>query len=176
MPLLSSSLTPAAVCDTTVFSYSPGSLVAGATFAWSRAAVTGISNPPASGTGNPNELLSNTTTAPVSVTYVYTVTANGCDNVESVTVTIEPCRYLLETDNLPSVSKAISIYPDPARSSITITSSSGISSITIFNLLGQQFFTGCYSSTTAELNITQLPAGIYLLRINGADVRRFVKE
>ena len=52
--------------------------------------MTGISNPATSGTGDINETLINTTTSPVNVTYVYTLTANGCTNTQNLTVTVNP--------------------------------------------------------------------------------------
>src|SRR4029079_3374729 len=65
------------------------------TFAWSRAVVTGISNAAASGTGNINETLVNTTTSPVTVTYVYTLTTSGCTpNTQNVVVTVNPVSVI----------------------------------------------------------------------------------
>ena len=72
------------------FTFSAASTVAGTSFAWSRAAVTGISNAAANGTGDINETLVNTTTSPVNVTYVYTLTANGCTNTQNLLVTVNP--------------------------------------------------------------------------------------
>lgn len=98
-PLLTSSLTPPSICSGTLFSYEPQSNVTGATFNWTRPAVGGISNPAASGTGNPNETLINTTVNPVNVTYIYTVTANGCTSPSSynVIVTVNPTPSLTST-------------------------------------------------------------------------------
>ncbi len=87
-PELTSTLTPASICNHTVFSYEPTSGTIGTAFAWTRAAVIGISNPSASGSGNPNELLINTTGAPVDVTYVYTLSANGCTNPTTYNVVV----------------------------------------------------------------------------------------
>jgi gliding motility-associated-like protein len=89
-PYLNTTLTPAAICNNTVFNYIPGSNTVGTTFAWSRAAIIGISNAAATGTGDPNETLENTTTAPIDVMYEYTMTANGCSHVQTVTVTVYP--------------------------------------------------------------------------------------
>jgi len=86
---LTSNLT-ATVSTGTAFAYTPTSSVAGTTFSWTRAAVTGISNAAASGTGNINETLNNITSAPVNVTYVYTLTANGCTNTQNLVVTVNP--------------------------------------------------------------------------------------
>ena len=90
-PSLSSTLTPAAVCSNTVFSYTPTSATAGTTFNWTRAVVAGITPAgPASGANNPNETLINITSAPINVTYEYTLLANGCSNVQNVVVSVKP--------------------------------------------------------------------------------------
>lgn len=85
-----SSVQTNAMCDSTVFNYTPVSHVAGTSFAWTRAVVPGISNPAASGTGNPNEVLKNTTGLPVNVSYAYTVSATGCSSTQNVIVTVNP--------------------------------------------------------------------------------------
>ena len=59
-PVLSSNLTATATSGA-AFTYNASSTIAGTTFAWSRATVTGISNGAANGTGNINETLVNTT-------------------------------------------------------------------------------------------------------------------
>ncbi|MBL7853109.1 MAG: PKD domain-containing protein, partial [Cyclobacteriaceae bacterium] len=97
-PVLSSTLTPASICSGTSFSYAPTSATTGATFNWSRATVAGITPVgPTSGTNNPNETLTNTTTAPITVTYQYTVSANGCSTVQNVVVTVNPTPVLTST-------------------------------------------------------------------------------
>lgn len=86
--LLSSTLTPSAICSNSIFSYTPTSPVAGTSFAWTRAVVAGISNLAGSGNGNPSETLINTTSSPDTVTYIYTLTANGCTNPSSYNVKV----------------------------------------------------------------------------------------
>jgi hypothetical protein len=92
-PILSSSLTVNAQ-NNTAFSYTPTSSTAGTTFSWTRAVVAGISNIAGSGTGAINETLVNTTANPINVTYVYTLTANGCPNTQNVVVTVRPLPVL----------------------------------------------------------------------------------
>jgi hypothetical protein len=96
-PVLSSALTPAAICNNTVFNYMPMSATTGTTFAWNRAAVTGIVNSADNGTDNPEEELVNTTTVHISVVYIYTLTANGCSNNQEVTVNVNPTPVLTST-------------------------------------------------------------------------------
>jgi hypothetical protein len=103
LPVLSSTLTPSDICSNTVFGYLPTSATAGTTFNWSRPAVAGISNPAASNVDNPNETLVNTTTLPIVVTYVYTLTANGCTNVQNVLVTVNPSPVLTSSLTTPDI-------------------------------------------------------------------------
>jgi hypothetical protein len=100
-PVLNTTLTPAAICDSTFFDYTPGSNTTGATFTWSRAAVANITNPAANGTNNPNERLRNAASFPVAVTYVFTSTINGCSNAQNVVVTVNPKPRLSNTAPTP---------------------------------------------------------------------------
>lgn len=101
---LNSSLTPAAICSNTQFSYTPTSLTPSTTqFNWNRAFVPGISNVTASGTNNPNEPLINTTNNPIDVVYTYNlVTSAGCSNTQDVTVRVNPTPKLTTTTATPT--------------------------------------------------------------------------
>ena len=90
LPVLTSSLTPA-VCSNTVFSYSATSSITSASFSWTRATVAGISNASGSGATNAiSETLINTTNAPLTVTYIFSLTANGCSNTVNVQLKVNP--------------------------------------------------------------------------------------
>ena len=90
-PVLTSSLT-VSVKTGDPLNYIPAGADAGTAFTWSRAVVTGISNPAATGTGNIQETLVNTTNSPVDVIYEYTLTLNGCSNKQNVVVTVNPLQ------------------------------------------------------------------------------------
>jgi gliding motility-associated-like protein len=95
LPEITSSVTPAAVCSGTVFNYTPTSSTPNSSFNWSRLQVPGVSNVGSQGSNNPGETLGNTTTAPVTVIYSYTVTANGCAKIgQLVSVDVNPIPYL----------------------------------------------------------------------------------
>jgi hypothetical protein len=96
-PVLSSSLNAPAICNNTVFSYTPTSVTSGVTFMWNRNSVPGISNSPATNANNPLETLHNTTTDSINVPYVYTLTANGCSYAQTVWVTVYPGAALSST-------------------------------------------------------------------------------
>lgn len=73
----------------------------------------------------------------------------------------------------------ISVFPNPATAQLTIQSTDQlINQITITNLLGQavrslQFAVG---RQQVSVDIADLPAGIYFVKVNGGVVRKFVKE
>lgn len=88
-PVLSSNLS-ASVTSGSVFSYNATTTTPNTTLTWSRATASGISNAAASGIGDINETLVNTTSSPVNVTYVYTLSTSECTNSENVVVTVNP--------------------------------------------------------------------------------------
>ncbi len=95
-PLLSSTLTPSAICNGATFSYTAASLTPGSTFLWTRGANTNINgNTTGSGTSTINEQLSNNSpVTAVNAIYAFTLTANSCTNTQFVTVAINPSAVL----------------------------------------------------------------------------------
>jgi hypothetical protein len=89
-PTLSSSLTPNDICTNTSFSYAPTFAIAGTNYTWSRTATPGIANPAATGLSNISETLINTTNTSIAVPYIFTMSALGCNNNQSVIVNVNP--------------------------------------------------------------------------------------
>jgi gliding motility-associated-like protein len=102
---LSSALSPTAVCSGTSFNYIPTSSNAGTAFAWTRTAVTGISNTELNSFGNINEVLNNTTDAAITVSYTFTLSTNGCTNLNKqvVNVQVKPAPKLSSTLTPPAI-------------------------------------------------------------------------
>ena len=95
-PNMLSSLTPPDICSNSLFNYTPSSSTAGTTFNWIRAAVAGITPAgPTAGSNDPNETLINQTNIPIGVTYQYTLSANGCNNIQNVIVNVKPEPVIL---------------------------------------------------------------------------------
>ena len=93
-PGLSSS-TSATVCLNSPFVYTATTGASGTfAFAWTRAAITGISNPAASASSAViNETLINTTNTPITVTYFFTISPDACGGTpaqQPVNVTVNP--------------------------------------------------------------------------------------
>jgi len=68
------------------------------------------------------------------------------------------------------------IYPNPATTILFINSTDNINSVMISNLLGQTVFDRSYSIKQVQVDVSGFPAGVYFVKVNGSDVKKFVKE
>jgi len=90
-----SSPTSATVCSNSPFVYTATTGATGTfAFAWTRAAIMGVSNPSASASSAIiNETLINTTNAPITVTYFFTISPDNCGGTpapQPVNVVVNP--------------------------------------------------------------------------------------
>lgn len=91
VPVLSSPTSLPYVCSGTPFNYTPTSRTPRTLFSWTRDAVPGLANPAAKGTFSINETLIDSTIYPVTVTYRYRTSFNGCtDSMQYVTFVVNP--------------------------------------------------------------------------------------
>ncbi len=120
-PVLSSSLSPNAICSNALFSYTPASATAGTSFSWSRPLVAGVSNAAAYGNGYISESLVNTSTNTVNVIYIYTLTANGCTNTQNVTlpVKINPLSPSIGNNNPVCESDTLQLFANSSSSGVS---------------------------------------------------------
>ncbi len=77
----------------------------------------------------------------------------------------------------------IEIHPNPAISELAITSGDKIVSVSIKNLLGQVVYSCGYSAASVsgsiyrvQVDVADMPAGIYFVIVNDVPVKRFVKQ
>jgi len=75
-------------------------------------------------------------------------------------------------NNLPS----INLFPNPTSNVLTIFSPIPIYQIIITDLLGQNVYTHEYNTQEVQIDVANLPKNMYFIRINGSEVRKFVKE
>ncbi|MFI5195784.1 MAG: T9SS type A sorting domain-containing protein [Chitinophagales bacterium] len=69
----------------------------------------------------------------------------------------------------------IEIYPNPTTTELTITSTNKLTKVAISNLLGQTVYTHEYNTEQVQVSVADLPKGIYFVKVNGTEVRKFVK-
>lgn len=68
------------------------------------------------------------------------------------------------------------IQPNPVGSILSIVSGGIVSDVAIYNVVGSRVFDAKYNSKHVEIYVADLPMGVYTIRINGAQVRRFLKR
>ena len=102
------------------------------------------------------------------------------DNAVVMTDTTENvmnCPLSITRSPLPA--PALTLFPNPAASELTIkTSGNNYSSFTITNLVGQQMLQQTIAGNETKVNISQLPAGVYFVTFIGECgevVKKFVK-
>ncbi len=113
-PLITSGTDTMNICSGKAFSYTPGSSAKGVGFTWTRAAVPGISNPAASGSGAITETLVNTGNVAVIVNYVLTADYEGCHETKTISVVVNPAP------SISSVLQDIEICAGTSVSALTL--------------------------------------------------------
>jgi len=77
---------------------------------------------------------------------------------------------------LVSYNEDLNLYPNPASTQLTIMDKAGITTIVISNLLGQVVYSSQYNSLQVQVDVTDLSEGIYFVKVNGSEIRKFVKQ
>jgi hypothetical protein len=117
-----------------------------------------------SGTGLPGEM-SHTYGAPGQYTVTLTL-SNACGEIViTKSIKINPTSI----GDVAELQKEINIFPNPAKSKVTISDQSGINikSITVTNILGQKVAaSGDMNRTSVQLDISGFAGGIYTLTID----------
>ena len=190
-PTLSSTLTPSAICSGTLFSYTPTSATTGCTFSWTRAALSGISNPAAGpSSGAINEVLNNTSTSAVSVIYQYTITTpEGCTNTQNVIVTVNPSpsitssatpaaicsgstfNYTPTSGSVGAITWTRNLIPGISNPAVVVPSSGAINEVlnnttaspitVVYNLNVPVTANGCTNATPISLNVVVNPLPVF---------------
>lgn len=71
------------------------------------------------------------------------------------------------------------VYPNPAKNLLNIDSASNVQSVSVYNVIGQEVLNRTINSTNANLDISSLNTGVYVVRalIDGNVVTsKFIKE
>ena len=88
-------------------------------------------------------------------------------------------KYNEGTLHIPNVNQpavGISLFPNPVTNELMITSRHLITQVTITNLFGQMTLNNYYQTEAVEVDVSGLVSGIYLVKVNGTEVQKFVKQ
>jgi hypothetical protein len=106
--------------------------------------------------------------------YFYAFNHAAVDSAIAQTIPTNP--LLISPAANASQSADIMIKPNPASTFITVTAADMISSILISDPMGRIKYNNVYNNRQVQVDVKDLPPGVYLIRINGSEVRRFVKQ
>ncbi|MEO5643492.1 MAG: T9SS type A sorting domain-containing protein [Bacteroidia bacterium] len=146
--------------------------VAGATYSWA----------PSGSLSNP-AIAQPTATVSGNVTYTMTVT-DKCGNVSTDQVVVNYdvfCPHRMMSPEAEAGNGNVSIYPNPGNGSFTVEAhSSAAKTIQVFDMMGKLVFAA--EQTTENIipiDITEQPAGIYMVRIvtgNSIETQKLIKQ
>ncbi len=75
--------------------------------------------------------------------------------------------------------EGVSIYPNPATTSLTLTHSKGVGTVAIYDVLGELLWSGKITKEKTEIDINAFSSGVYFVRIqNDKKIinRKFIKQ
>ena len=107
-------------------------------------------------------------------TVIYTVT-NICGSATAwKALRVVDCNLLVS--NVANPAGETRIYPNPTTGTVTIWTSKALHNVTISNLLGQTVQHHTELNNNVVIDLSALPAGIYMLRVNEDQVFKVIKE
>jgi len=116
-----------------------------------------------------------TTVLAHNTTYYASQTINGIESPDRLAVTVQLTALSNDDFNF----KKLAYYPNPVTNTLTVSNPEAFTGITISNLLGQIVFDRKINSNLYEIDFSNLPKGIYLVRItanNQSNTFKVVKE
>lgn len=106
-------------------------------------------------------------------TILYTLSNSCGTKAAKHVVTVEDCPTAV---NDVHADQGINIHPNPAQDRITIASSSLIKNVMISNMVGETVIKETYNANSVEVDLSQLPSGVYMVRINNSNVYKVIKQ
>ncbi len=80
--------------------------------------------------------------------------------------------------SIPEAGNHMNLYPNPATHYVTVSAGDNVRTMSIYNLYGQELiaklFTG--DKKNEQIDVSFLPSGVYLVRVNGSISCRLIKE
>lgn len=118
----------------------------------------------ASGTNplSPSQLLANTT-------YYATQTVSGCTSTTSLAVTITTLA------NQDFDMTKFSYYPNPVIDLLNISYSQDMTSVKVFNVIGQELLNKVVNATSTQIDMSAYPNGAYFIQVATEDAMKTVR-
>lgn len=122
------------------------------------------------------------TVAPGTSVY-YTINLKDLNTGYNKNVTYVLRKFSTGISNTPQADYGISFYPNPAHGTLNVVfdENAGVKQVAIYNLIGKSVSSFKVAGSNSQLDIDNIPAGIYMLRFMDAQeeilaTRRFTKQ
>jgi hypothetical protein len=102
-------------------------------------------------------------------TYYATQTVNGCESAPYAV------RVALRLDTKQFEAGSFTYHPNPVVNVLTVSYTQSISSVEVYNVLGQQVMVKTVNQNEAQLDMSQLASGTYMVKITSADAAKTIK-
>ncbi len=104
--------------------------------------------------------------------YKWVLAGESCTSASvPVIAKVEVCTGV---DNIDP-NGGIEVYPNPTSSFLNIKSAENITSVMIVDMLGKVVMQEVVKKNNAQLNLAELPAGFYFVKVNTADSQKLIK-
>ncbi|MFL9844803.1 T9SS type A sorting domain-containing protein [Flavobacterium rhizosphaerae] len=115
------------------------------------------------------QLLETTAVLTDDATYYAVATNGGCvSNALAVTVNqvLSAKAFTLDT---------LSFYPNPVTETLNLSYGAAITSVAVYNIVGQQVVFTTVNANQAQINMSALAAGTYMVKVTAGDAVRVIK-
>jgi hypothetical protein len=153
------------VCQGSINTYSTSANTDATTFAWTLPGGW-------SGTSATNTLSATIGTASGNVSVTAT-NACGTSSVQVLNVTVSSCTGI--NTNIPVTLSGVEVYPNPTNGLLTIITNGERQTVQVYNVLGELVLTSEFRTSNSELNLSNLPNGIYFIHV-GASTKKVIKN
>ncbi|MHA3788855.1 Ig-like domain-containing protein [Flavobacterium hauense] len=103
-------------------------------------------------------------------TYYATQTVGECTSTGALAVAV---NIVLDRNKFDV--KAFTYHPNPVKDVLNLAYSSDITSVTVFNMLGQRVFTHQYNATDVKLDMSSLADGAYVVSVTSGSAVKTIK-
>ena len=112
------------------------------------------------------------------VTAINTVVGGECESAPAMSVDLIHDFVTAHTDGVNEISSNVNVYPNPTQGILFVETrliASQSSTYRIINTMGQVLMTGQITSETQQVDVSNLPQGMYFINVEGAMMKFMVE-
>ena len=107
------------------------------------------------------------------VTAINTIAGGECESAPAMAADGIHDYVTVQTDGVTEMENDVKVYPNPTRGILFVETQCLVSAYRITNPMGQTILTGQITSETEQIDVSNLPHGMYFITIEGV-TRKFV--